>query len=211
MIDFDHLVLWLSPRKVMGSYWPDLSRYANNGRIYSNVELKYGVIWFPGGAMDYIDCGNNVSLDCIDFQRTYTFEAWVYSYGINSNNAAIFAKAKGSNNRNGLTHKGTTLAFGYYDGSSWHGVSGTMPQKEWHFVAAVNDEGNLYLYIDGEPQTGTTTPYVANPTQLLLGWSGLNQKNLFKGYLGLLLIYDVARTQKQIRIDAEFTSPYGTR
>ena len=59
MIDFDHLVLWLSPRIVLGSIWPDLSRYANNGRIYG-AELREGMIWFNQA---HINCGSHNSLN----------------------------------------------------------------------------------------------------------------------------------------------------
>ena len=60
MIDFDHLVLWLSPRKIMGSYWPDLSKFLHNGEIYGG-KFEDGGISLEDES--YINCGNDECLN----------------------------------------------------------------------------------------------------------------------------------------------------
>ncbi len=187
-----------------GQRWHDYSGKGNHGTIYGaswTSKGRLGPALSFDGVDDYVKVPDSASLDSIDKDKTYTFEAWVNSKGINTESAAIFAKAGdgGCSDRNGMSHKGTTLAFGYYDGAAWHGVSGIMSQNEWHHVVGVNNAGNLYLYIDGVSQTGTGVPYVACPDSLLLGYTDYGSNAHYGGLIDEVRIYNRALPADEIK------------
>lgn len=211
MIDFDHLVLWLSPRKVMGSWLPDLSRYKNNGRIYG-AELRHGAMWFDG-VNAYINCGNSTTLDT---PNAITVEIWLYPLPGTPKWAGYISKLKAGDYAGWAIQRAkidTEIRwFGFGDNSN--DLRGTVQLYAWNFIAGTWDGDEMQLYVNCVLQgTLSTTGNIAtNTEQLHIGklnytTSGYNAKC----FIGDIMVYSVARTAEQIRIDASLTSPYGTR
>jgi hypothetical protein len=124
----------------------------NDGTIYGATRTTgkiNGALNFDG-ADDYVDCGNDASLD--PGSGPFAVSAWIKTSVTNTNWAMI------------LNHVGELLpqevsigidvhkAFVWISGNgSMAGVFGTtnIEDGNWHYIVAVRDENNLYLYVDG--------------------------------------------------------------
>jgi hypothetical protein len=147
------LVLYL-PMDEAGGEWAEDFALDNNGHLKGNADWADGK---SGGAIsfdgfkDYIDCGNDPSLN--PGTGSWTVEVWFRTSG----------------GRQGLVAKddncgGDGYFFDIYDGGKLHflvrdaagpdTVSGTtlgLNDGEWHHAVAVRnvEEDKLYLYLDG--------------------------------------------------------------
>jgi len=211
MIDFKHLVLWLSPRKVMGSYWPDLSKYKNNGRIYG-AQLRHGAIYL-NGTSSYIEIERAI-LPCDD---NLTIEIWMYPLVITGIHALyIETTGTGGHTRNYIVQDDDCIFFDQYppSGGGLLTPAGTLTRGKWFHVAVTVAKPHRAIYINGEVivSDDAAEDYGGSePTNTRVGYRGENSPSFFQGLIGDLLVYNIARTGEQIRIDAELTSPYGTR
>jgi len=194
----------------MGSYWPDLSRYKNNGRIYG-AQLRHGAMWF-NGVNTNVNCGNHETLKPPEL----TIEVWVKNILTeNTTYDQLILSTCGDNK----PEHGYVLTWGWGndlywragDGTDWHNLCViNLPRGEkWYFIAATFRNGEQLLYVNGELKDSNNLSFdiVYDSSPLLIGKAGTAR---LQGFVGELLIYDVVRTPEQIRIDAQLTSPYGT-
>lgn len=90
----------------------------------------------------------------------FTVEALVS--GINTSKInCIFQNSLGINSRIGLTTSSETAIFGFYDGITWYGKSGSLVKGQLNHIVGINKFGVIKLFINGIEQTGTGVPYVA--------------------------------------------------
>lgn len=210
MIDFDHCVLHLSPRIVMGSYWPDLSRYKNNGRIYG-AELRHGMLWFSGN-LSYVDCGDDKSL-MLDTNREYTVIVGIMTS--HSGEQQMVVRHSGENMfRFALSKTGKLIVVWYGDDGQWHSLrAGTtlINDGNYHLVGWRIKENKVTGLVDGkEERTNTLVSPASNCDGKVEIARGKGSTPSFIGYIGELLIYNIALSTEKFRILYELTSPYGT-
>ncbi len=75
-----------------------------------------------------------------------------------------------------------------------------MNENQWHHVAAVYDNGNMSLYLDGQPivsSSFTGTPS-ANDRDLFIGQSAGFAERFFDGIIDEVRIWNIARTDSEI-------------
>ena|GEM_PF-6301192 len=184
----------------------DTSGEGNNGTsagtIAYGVDGKFNTAIGFDGVDDYIDCGNDASLDITD---TITIEVWVKA----SSDSGI---ATGSRAR--IVNKFQAPAKGYIldiaDDSGVEafrvGISGTYVKSpnalstSWTHVVAVYDGSNVILYENGTAvgstaKTGAITLANAN---LVLGKDSLSSHYYFNGLIDEVAIYNRSLSAEEI-------------
>ena len=153
----------------------------------------------------------------LEIQNQFTVEAWIFannwkaeqwrgSIVLKDSNTPVsgYGLRCGDNGR---------LSFMMGVGGGWPEVFSdpVMNEKQWHHVAAVVDNGNMSLYLDGQAlisNTYTGTPD-ASESDIFIGASpGFPDRN-FDGIIDEVRIWNVARTEAQIA-DNTTTSFTGT-
>jgi hypothetical protein len=156
------------------------------------------------GNNDYIEIADDNSLD---LTNNYTIEAWI--------------KPTHFNARNGIVSKyQTPSADGYYlrlnpdsphTGLNFDGMqtaNGILEANKWYHVAAVNDNGTRKLYLNGELQSlsGTANTVQSNDDKLCIGVDYLEQARHFHGEIDEVRLWNIARTESEIRENINLTS-----
>ena len=168
-----------------------------DGRTYGATlgqDGRVGTAYDFNGINDYIDCGNDESLDLDD---DFTVMAWV-----KTSNAGFILHKKNSNSpyqgisfyvssnvlRSRITDTGPTN----YDNTG----SGTVTDDKWHHVALVADKGgNAQLYVDGQANGSSTDLSsmgdIVNTVNLEIGVSNAGSSH-FDGLIDEVVILDEA-------------------
>ena len=190
------LVLWVNSSSWDGTTWRNLAP------SYSNVNqgtLKNGGgdLIHPSGVFgaglkfdgvdDYINCGNDPSLNITD---AITIEAWVYC---NENYRAPIIEGSGINLVGAASN--SKLEFKFGDTLTSDNV---LPENQWIHIVATADASNLTMYWDGSQVkqiSRTTNPLFTN---LYIGhatrWDGV----YFNGTIGEVAIYNRALSAGEI-------------
>jgi len=195
----------------MGSYWPDLSRYKNNGRIYG-AELRHGMMWFNGD--DYIQ----TALQYIPPEGTVL--AWCITSSSNRQNIAWTLFISGQHFRFNVNYKpgvpgsspgylGVCTKYGVLSGYTY--VGNVIYNGEPHFWGFSWKNDELRIFFDGEEKPVT---YIhkdvfsgAKCEPLRLGGTAY----YLVGYIGEFFFLDKAIGVTEYKILYQLTSPYGTR
>jgi len=211
MIDFDHCVLHLSPRKIMGSYWPDLSRYKNNGRIYG-AQLRHGAMYFNG-------INNEIELPRIAFPSG-TIVCWVYfEDGQPSGNyGGIIKHLNGCPEKNNLyLKKDTTVLWQIRVGGEIYNHFFETPygqRNAWHMYGIAHGETEIKFAWDGKIiDTHTSEGLLDGGSQnTYIGWGSYYYSYYhLLGYIGEFFLFDKILSEEEFEILYQLTSPYGTR
>ena len=184
----------------------DVSGNGNNGIIKGKPkwdESKFGKAIALDGVDDYVDCGNDNSLDIID---EITILAWVKRSHFNTDNVIV-----GKNNGNlitagyGLFSYTQGFEFTFYSEGIWRRTTPRVPASpnQWHHIAGTYDGDNLYLYIDGEQKAslgyvGTITPAVGHPLNIAYWRSAIPQR--FDGLIDEVSIWNRALAIEEIQV-----------
>lgn len=167
----------------------------------SGVSLPGNALSFDG-SNDYVDCGNNSSLQITG--NALTLEAWIKADAWKSNvwEGGIVVKEGSTTGYMLRCGAGGKVDFNLGDGS-WHeALSGAvMTTGRWYHIAGVYNGSTMLLYIDGRLQAsasfsgsiGTTTTHVA------VGTSAQYLTRTFAGEIDEVRIWNIARTQTQIQ------------
>ncbi|MDD4358430.1 MAG: LamG domain-containing protein [Candidatus Pacebacteria bacterium] len=179
----------------------------NDGTVYGDPDLKNGnncvfgkCISFDGSG-DYIDCGNNYSLNITD---EVTISMWAKSQEVNSNVRWLIGK--------GLYREAFLLGFyneklmfhGSSDGSSWiYSVNGgTVQNNTWYYIVLTLDKINgVKLYKNGSLSGDDSNVYKLKSTQnndLYIGRRGYSDE-IHLGSIDDVRIYDAALSSAQIK------------
>ena len=203
------LIGWWKFDEGYGTIALDNSGYDNHGTLGGNPQWVVGhngdAVEFDGSG-DFLDCGDNLSLNISD---TVSLTAWIkianlsidqkiggnqnganggFKMGIFSNNKVEFEIRSSSNlatlNRN--TNGGTELME-----DVWYHVAGTYSQEDGYIKTYVN--GNL------DRQLATTEELGASPGTFYLGCEPFNTgANNFNGVMDDVRLYNKALTQVEI-------------
>ena len=194
-------VLCLLPE--IGSKWLDCSRYSNNGAIIGAI-LKQGrcgaALWFDG-VNDYIDCGNDVSLNPTD---AVTVETWIKldaaSEGKTSSIPIIRRNDAYLLRRDGVVNGGY-FSFFIYDGTSWElGVnSGFSPAfGVWYHIIGTYDGQHVKIYVNGRLK-GSSVRTGAMPLNGNNTVIGFWNTDYFPGLIDEVRIYNRALLAEEIK------------
>jgi prepilin-type N-terminal cleavage/methylation domain-containing protein len=183
----------------------DSSGYGNNGTVYgatlvAGMEQLGNALQFDG-VDDYVDCGNNASLNITD---EITISAWLYPvrYPSSAGGEGWIGKAISGN-----------IAYSCYwtTGSPWNkmgfnpGVlsNSIIPLNQWTHIAGTRNSLSSKIYINGVlDNQGSGGSININDKPLTIGrlyGDQASSNNSFKGVIDEVRIYDTALTSAQIK------------
>ncbi|DAZ85577.1 TPA_asm: structural protein [Altiarchaeum virus] len=207
-------VLYVNTRNIKGNIVTDLSRNRNNGTIYGataiktktkiikhkNENIRTNKVFVFDGVNDYIDCGNNASLDFPT--NDFTLELWTKSDYTEKTGGLI---TKGDINIKGYTLQQTGSApfnwyFGVYDGTTFRQVNLPLYQTwDWSHIVCIKTNNHIEVWINGT-KTGKFNGVIgdiSNPTKnLIIGRRGTYPS--FNGTIDEFRIYNKALTPTEI-------------
>lgn len=197
------LVLFLDSANVKSypgsnTVWTDLSGNGNHGTLNSGVGYSannMGYLTFDG-TDDYVDCGNNASLDV---NNNITASAWFYVNSVGSYQAIL-----------GKVTSGYTLGWEIANSSGTFRatlrpstpaievVAGSLTVGNLYMGTMTFDDTTLRLYLNGV-QVGSSTgaEMTLNSTQALTigkGYAG----TFFNGRISIVAIYNRALTATEV-------------
>jgi|GEM_PF-6796410 len=179
------------------TYAVDISKQGNDGTIHGATWTtgKFGKALNFDGVDDYVDCGNDSSIDITD---PITIEAWVnVSSGIDGH---IVSKRNGS-----------SVQYVFYTLSGYlklYGTSGNLvynaniDDDQWHHVVGIINGADSRMYFDGNlVQTGTITSSNIPDAKLYIGTCyTFEPACLYKGKIDEVRIYNRALTGDEIKM-----------
>ncbi len=180
-----------------------------DGTLYGNPTWQ-GTGGKDGGALDFDGTDDEVYLDVVtpntnlEIDGDLTVAAWVKTSISNANGAVLFLQDTGSVNNNynlGLTSGAPYLDHGNGSTGEKFTATGTINDDTWHHVAAVTDYPNLYIYIDGVPDSGsphTMTLDIVNVNSAAFKMSTNGSTWAYEGLLDDMRVYNRALTAGDI-------------
>lgn len=195
------LVGWWRFNEGSGIMTYDRSGNENNGTLNGNPQWVTGK---TGGALefdgnyDYIDCGNNASLDITD---NLTIAVWVKTNdsGNGQHNPYV---TKGDQSYAIKHHISNSIEFFIYHDRNWHLVNFPVDGSfngVWHHLAGTYDGTNLKLYIDGTLEA--TNAYSGSIARSIFSVNiGRNAQTgqFYKGVIDDVRIYNRTLTSDEI-------------
>ncbi|MHC4586767.1 MAG: LamG domain-containing protein, partial [Planctomycetota bacterium] len=182
----------------------DSSSNNNVGRLVGNPQWrpsagKLGGALLCDGFDDYVDCGNDSSLDITD---KITLAAWVKMDNAGNSKFQPFV-SKGDYTYAIKHHSRNVIEFVIYDDGFWqvaHFPVDSSFNHVWHHVTGTYDGSRLKLYIDGKLEAITSyTGSIASGTyDLNIGSNSEARGRFYSGAIDDLRIYDYALSEKEI-------------
>ena len=185
--------------EISGGVTPDA--WGNNpGTIYGDPTVKDDVDCVSGKCMefdgvdDYIDCGNNNSLNIKD---NLTLSAWFFVKDF-IDYSGIISTGSGAIGQSFSLHIRTEdkITFSRSDGVFWTVNSFFLLPNKWYHVAGVDDGNKILIYIDGYKNSYTN--FLGDGISMNYFHIG-NYSSFFKGLLDDVRIYNAALTTSQIK------------
>jgi hypothetical protein len=202
----------------------DTSVNTNNGTLVNMdatvwVTGKNGTALQFDGVDDYVDCGNDASLDITD---AITIELWLNPNvaGEGVTNAAPVCKAEAEVDWSWQLRynaPGGYMGFqfnGDPEGSTWVSVNQNLTPGDWYHVAGTFDGTTLRCYLNGiETDTNLLSAIKGGNATLFIGQDGWG--NIFNGVVDEVKIYNRALSAEEIEEDydaglEDITSPTTT-
>jgi hypothetical protein len=196
-----------------GEFAEDTSGNTNTGTLTNMdsvtawVARKSGTALQFDGIDDYVDCGNDASLDITD---AITIELWLNPNvaGEGGPNAGPVAKAEtGVDASWQLRYNapGDYMGFqfnGDPEGSTWVSVNQNLTPGEWYHIAGTFDGTTIRCYLNGlETDTNLLSAIKSGNATLFIGQDGWG--NIFNGAIDEVKIYNRALTVEEVRADYE--------
>ena len=186
----------------------------NDGAIVGNpkeVEGKIEEAMEFNGKSDFIDCGNDASLDLTD---AITIEVWIKpeSAGEGGPNAGPICKAESGVDpwswQLRYNAPGSFMGFQFNanpGGSTWISVQEKLSAGEWHHIAGTFDGKEIICYLNGtEKEKGKIAAISGGAGTFFIGQDGW--VNVFNGVIDEVRIYDRALNETEIQQNYESTS-----
>jgi alpha-tubulin suppressor-like RCC1 family protein len=198
------LVGWWKLDEAAGDIAADSSGYGNDGTLIGGPQWVDGV---EGGAIeldgidDYIDCGNDASLD---MTAEITIAAWVKTNDAANGEHNPFI-TKGDHSY-GLKHYSqNSIEFFVYDGSWWQTARFPIDDSfngVWHHLAGTYDGGraHLRLFVDGTLQASTPYPglIAGSENDVNIGRNSEMTDRHYDGLIDDVRIYNYALDESEI-------------
>lgn len=186
----------------------DSSGNGNDGTWYGG-----GIHWGPGkqgrggvfnGGNDYVDISSSNLSSTVTLAGYYTVETWFKTTDTTANQA-IFSWGNGSSDRNSITINDNKLKGITYNGTSYTRVrTDNLQNNTWYHGVFVNNGGVLSLYLNGNPQSGSSSGGSIG-TDKRIGYTG--NSGYFNGSIDQVRIFNYARTPAQIAWDFNRGAP----
>ena len=188
----------------------DSSENRNDGTLINGpawIDGRVGKGLSFGGTDDYVDCGNDMSLDITD---EITVIVWVKPAvaGEGGPNAGPVCKAESGVDwswqlRYNAPGDGNYMGFqfnGEPEGSTWVSVKQNLSPEEGYHIAGTFDGTNIKCYLNGvEKDTNTISAIKGGTSTLFIGQDGLD--NIFNGTIDEVKIYSRALSAEEIKAD----------
>ena len=186
-----------------GTVTKDFSGKGNNGNIYGAewVSGKIGQALSFDGAGDYVDCGNDASLNTGD---VFTFSLWVYPREETRVNPRIVNKHDEHKNNYQIWSKGDSASsFGakfVRNGTACENQADIVFEwDKWYHLVVVFENSAIRFYVNGSlvPNKEGMSAGAQINANLFLGQSG--DYSYFNGLLDEVRIYNRALNPTEIR------------
>jgi beta-lactamase regulating signal transducer with metallopeptidase domain len=182
----------------------DSSINNNVGRLVGNPQWqpsagKIGGALLFDGFDDYVDCGNDSSLDITE---QITLAAWVKMNDAGNSQFQPFI-TKGDYTYAIKHHSRNVIEFVIYDDGFWQvahfPIDGSF-NDVWHHVAGTYDGRKLKLYVDGklEATTAYTGSIASSAYNLNIASNSEARGRFYNGAIDDLRIYDYALSEEEI-------------
>ena len=198
-----------------GTTTVDSSGNNNNGTLINMdpatdwVDGKIGYALDFDGSNDYVNCGNDTSLN---ITGNITIILWIKPIvaGEGGPNAGLVCKAESGVDwswqlRYNTPGGGNYMGFhfnGNPEGSTWVSVQQNLSSEEWHHIAATYNGSNIKCYLNGSVKdTNQISAITGSNANLFIGQDGWN--NTFNGTIDEVKIYDRALSADEIMADYE--------
>ncbi|MFB0524755.1 MAG: LamG-like jellyroll fold domain-containing protein, partial [Phycisphaerae bacterium] len=165
-----------------------------------------GALTFDGKS-DYIDCGNNSSLD---LTNNFTIAAWVKPYsfswltGIVSKYHTV--EANSYYLRLDLNPPYNKVQFG---GKSWATSLSSLNANQWYFVVGMRDSGIGKIYINGNLDVSSAVAISSSSDPVYIGMDYQPDARYFYGVIDDVMIFN--RTLSEAEIKALHVQPIGSK
>ncbi|MCD6274435.1 MAG: LamG domain-containing protein, partial [Candidatus Aenigmarchaeota archaeon] len=187
------------------TYAVDISEYGNNGTIHGatwTTNGKFGSALDFDGVDDYVNCGNDSSLDITD---EITIEAWVKIDAWVNNLPRIVAKKDAYSLYFNATKHEVVMAIYHDNIGKFVEANQTLSLNTWYHIAGIyNNSTSFKIYINGveanlTKDIGTTGTIDSNTNDVLIGqYEGLNR--YFNGTIDEVRIYNRALSEDEIKM-----------
>ncbi len=182
----------------------DSSTNNNLGRLVGNPQWqpsagKVGGALVFDGINDYVDCGNDSSLDITE---QITVAAWVKMNDAGNSQFQPFI-TKGDYTYGIKHHSRNVIEFVIYEKGFWqvaHFPVDSSFNDVWHHVAGIYDGIKLKLYVDGnlEATTAYTGSIASGTYNLNIGSNSEARGRFYNGAIDDLRVYNYALSEKEI-------------
>ena len=181
----------------------DISGHGNHGTAHGDAttvaEGKLGRAGTFDGDGDYLDCGNDESLN---ITGPITIELWLKAKSWGSGNGDYFVSKAQSNQGYVLEQDAGSVRFRLFEKGVLAGQA-TFPNPSlnaWHHVVGTYDGTNLRLYLDGvlKDTSGTVPPITGTGGNLYISW-WFGAYGFFNGLIDEVKIYNYALTEEMVR------------
>jgi len=169
----------------------------------------YVVDTVPGHALHFDGSNNYAKISdnsSLDFTKNYTIEAWIYPESFNWFGGIVTKYQTGGSDGFTLRLSSDSPYTGlrFDDRKTQNGI---LEANKWYHVAAVNDNGTRYIYLNGVSQSldGTARNIKSNSDPVCIGVDYLKSPRYFHGDIDEVRIWSYARTEQDIREDMHLT------
>ena len=190
----------------------DITGNGNNGTLENMDPATDWVLGVPcgldapialafEGSNDYVDCGNDISLD---LSTQWTAECWINPTAISGGWYTFLSKNFHDNSEGfGMHISSGTVNLWKGGGGASETVSASISASIWTHVAGVYDSGTWTLYVDGVDMGSFTETFVNASTPLYIGArnsnDGTSPNDFFPGKIDHVRLWDVALSQAEIQ------------
>lgn len=199
------LVSYWSLNEIKDNKVPD--DWGDNDGTIEGPEIakgKYGNALQFDGQDDYVNCGNDASLNITD---AISIVAWVYMESV-GNYPTVVAKS-GANWGYIFEFLTTTGKINLYldkANPSWANVANTgVKLKEWTHLAATYDGKTIHYYFNGNPDgTYSNIPggqIASNADNVHLGGRKVGEPHNFDGAIDEVCIYNRALNESEVKVN----------
>ncbi|MCX6879949.1 MAG: hypothetical protein NTW21_40035 [Verrucomicrobia bacterium] len=191
---FTSYLTGLTPGRI---YYVRAYAISTSATSYGAEEAFITLMTPPGNSLQFDGTNDYVSIsdsNTLDMTSNYTLECWFKADSFGGLRGLIDKYQTASANGYLLRLTGTDLDF---DQKTTSGLA--LQAGRWYHVAAVNNNGTRSLYVNGVAKTiaGTPLTVAANTNELRLACD--YNSRFFAGQLDEARVWNVARTQDQIR------------
>ena len=198
------LVGYWSMDESFGDTAYDASNYQNHGTWSGTgshwATGKVGTAGQFNGSNDYVDCGNDASLNITD---AITIEVWTKRGPGSENDVKIVGNFHPDTAGYIMQSYSGNLSFAFHDGTSYISKSfgGDYRDGQWHHFVITKDTAYIRAYIDGEAQTPIAENRQIIPSDYGLGigvGSNVWKQFYFNGLIDEVRIYNRALSPAEI-------------